>query len=159
MPQGTLRNPQPAMAHLTSRSLQEHPAAEPAATIRAGGHASRGPVPLAATGWVLGAILLLALAIRLFRLGSWSYWLDEVFTLIDAHQLHLVLDTYPLFYALERLVFETAGISETTARIVPAVLGAATPVLLYPWFRRFAGAPGAWIAVLLLVLSDRKSVV
>ncbi|MBA2565150.1 MAG: glycosyltransferase family 39 protein [Gemmatimonadetes bacterium] len=103
--------------------------------------------------WALGAIFLVGLALRLHQLGEWSYWLDEVYSVIDAFDVSQKLSRYPLFYALERGVFELLGVSQTTARLLPAVVGAVSLVLLYPWFRRFSGLPGAWVGLLLLAVS------
>jgi hypothetical protein len=48
---------------------------------------------------LLAAITLLALALRLYRLGEWSFWIDEVFTVnrIEFHysSLALMLENIP----------------------------------------------------------------
>ncbi|MBA2564900.1 MAG: glycosyltransferase family 39 protein [Gemmatimonadetes bacterium] len=113
------------------------------------GRARLGPTGIA----VSAALFALALAIRIYRLGEWSFWLDEVYTVIDAYHLRERLGGYPLFYTVERAVFELFGVSEFTSRIVPAVVGAVSVPLLVPWFHRFARRPGMWGSLLLLALS------
>jgi uncharacterized membrane protein len=117
------------------------------------GSASSPTPHRALAGWTLAGILFLALGLRFLHLGSWSFWIDEAWTIIDARSMTLTSKSYPLFYALERASFEMFGVSHTSARLVPALVGAVSCALLYPWFRRFAGFPGSWVATLLLAVS------
>ncbi len=133
--------PTPTAVPPAARSAPTEPEADPLASNRA------------LQAWILSGILLVAFCLRIFHLGSWSYWVDEAWTIIDARALTLTSKSYPLFYALERATFDLLGISHTTARLVPALVGAASCVLLYPWFRRFCGLPGAWVGLLMLAAS------
>lgn len=95
------------------------------------------PGPKGSVGALLGGCLLvglLALGIRLTRLGEWSLETDEAFTIHDA--LHALGSEggsrlrFPVGYAFERLVLGGAGsVDEFDARIGPAVVGSLTAPL------------------------------
>jgi hypothetical protein len=110
------------------RRLSAHPAVEPLA--------------------VLG-VSLLGLGLRLFRLGTWSFWGDEVFTLRFMDDGFRV----PLSTALIHWLTESLGVSEWSARLGPALIGAATIPLLYYPVRRAFGRPVALVFSLLLAVS------
>ncbi|MBL8694631.1 MAG: glycosyltransferase family 39 protein [Planctomycetes bacterium] len=116
-------------------------------------------------GWWLAVAALIALAatLRWLRLGEWSYWSDEAFTLSDAHAF--VAGTaetggpeHKLSFAVYGLYFEwlrSMGVfvDEFVARSLPAafgVLGVAATILLGA---RAAGHPGALFAGLLVAVS------
>ena len=44
-------------------------------------------------------------AIRLWRLGDWSFWADEVFTVQDAQNFPNVLTINPVVYGMVHFVF------------------------------------------------------
>lgn len=73
--------------------------------------------------WIGGLITLLAAAIRLFRLGTWSLWADEIFTIRDALHFPDTLTINPIPYAAVAGAIHLGGISEWSARIVPALIG------------------------------------
>lgn len=100
----------------------------------------------------LAAVTLLALGLRLFRLGEWSFWIDEVLT------VNYVLDGYrplsePTSFGLIALAFELYGVSDWSARLVPALIGVVTLPLIYFPTRRLFGPAAALLAVFLLALS------
>jgi hypothetical protein len=138
-----------------SSATRSTPTAVPPATRSAPAEPEADPLASnhALQAWILASILLVAFCLRILHLGSWSYWVDEAWTIIDARTLTLTSKSYPLFYALERATFDLLGISHTTARLVPALVGAASCVALFPWFRRFSGLPGAWVGLLMLAVS------
>ena len=106
--------------------------------------------------WVKAAGLsLVAAALRFFKLGEWSLWIDEGNTLWLTQYLSgkRPTDAYPLFFWLERLMVEIAGTGEFALRLMPALLGAATVPMTYLMFRRPAGERTAFWAALLLALS------
>jgi len=76
------------------------------------------------------ALFVLACAIRFFRLGHWSFWADEIATLRDAENLRAVIG-YPVGYALIGAWMRLWGVTEFTARFVPAVFGAVTVPVIY----------------------------
>lgn len=96
-------------------------------------------------------LLALGVLVRLFRLGTWSLWADEVATIRDAASLRTVIG-YPVAYALIGAVVRIAGESEFAARIVPALAGAAAVPLLYAaGYKMFSHRTGLLAAVCLVL--------
>ncbi len=112
---------------------------------------------------LLGAITLLAGVMRFYKLGEWSYWIDEIFT-INRAQIHFsdplfVIRNLPTSLWLPVSVIFTAvslaaaGVSEWSARLPAAVIGILSiPVLYFP-VRKLAGTATALIFTLLLAIS------
>ncbi len=100
-------------------------------------------------------LTLLAAALRFFKLGEWSLWIDEGNTLWLTEHLSgkRPTDAYPLFFWIERLMVEVAGTSEFALRLMPALLGVASVPLSYLLFRKPAGERTAFWGALLLALS------
>lgn len=106
------------------------------------------------------AIILLGLALRLYRLGAQSLWLDEAFSLWAASfPMHLSLQILvgdavhpPLFYLQLRLAM-LAGQDEFFLRLPTAFFGVAAIPLIYVVGRRFFGVGAGLLAALLLSLS------
>jgi mannosyltransferase len=105
----------------------------------------------------LVAITLLASLLRFYQLGAWSFWTDEIFT-VGRAQSSLNLDTIigtwpPISILLTGGALKLLGVSEWTARLVPAIIGIASiPVLYWPT-RNMLGITNARVAVLLLAIS------
>ena len=109
---------------------------------------------------ILAAITLLAGVLRLYKLGEWSFWIDEVHTLRDA-----ILVTpeefwdgprarYPLGFYLLRLIqpyLPSSG--EGFYRLPFAFFGIASVPMLGVVARRMVGVGPALLAALLLALS------
>jgi uncharacterized membrane protein len=105
------------------------------------------------------AIIVLAAALRLVRLGAQSLWVDEILTLIVAtpkpgfplgqlllHNIHGPLHTFVV--AMMRTVSE----NDAWLRLPSAVAGVAAVPLLYLWVRpRFGSRTALWSALLLAV--------
>ncbi|MGQ9628231.1 MAG: glycosyltransferase family 39 protein [Anaerolineae bacterium] len=110
--------------------------------------------------WWMVAIILLGLALRFYRLGAQSLWLDEAFSLwaasfpLDLSLQILVGDAVhpPLFYLLLRLTM-LAGQDEFFLRLPAAFFGVAAIPLIYVVGRRFFGVGAGLLAALLLSLS------
>ncbi len=107
--------------------------------------------------WLLAAITLLAALLRFYKLGVWSFWIDEVFTLRRA-QSSLNVETIvgnwpPLSVLLTGAAFKLMGVSEWTARLVPALVGIGTLPALYWPTRKVLGVANALLAMLLLSVS------
>ena len=104
--------------------------------------------------WALVAfITLLAAALRLYRLGAWSFDSDETFTLRDS--LHPTLtNPRPLFYFLNHyLVLPFHPLDELGLRLLPSVFGILAIPALYLVTRRLAGPRAALFTVLFLAVS------
>jgi mannosyltransferase len=113
---------------------------------------------------LLGAITLLAAVLRFYKLGEWSFWIDEIYTL-DRAQAHysspeLILKNIPptrywipISTILTAQIFNLIGISEWSARLVSSLIGIFTIPILYIPIKKISGHPTALIAMLLLAIS------
>ena len=99
-------------------------------------------------------IILVAVFLRFYKLGAWSFWADEIFTLYGAMDLSGVRG-YPVGYFLIGLVVRLAGlpISEFLARLLPALAGVASVPVLYVIGRGFCSRRTGLIAAGLLAIS------
>lgn len=105
-------------------------------------------------GLLLIAITLLAAALRFYKLGEWSFWIDEIYTLEDARETMLAFPTFqPLSEILVGSALRLLPVGEWSARLVPALAGIATVPALYALVRRAFGAAVALLAALLLAIS------
>lgn len=117
--------------------------------------------------FVVLAIVLLAVALRLYRLDEQSLWLDEflAFRHLQAPGLgaHItLLGTVapeqmgsPLYYILQYYSARAVGFSPERLRLLPVVISLAAIPLLYGLTRRLAGRKAARIAALCLALSPQ----
>lgn len=114
--------------------------------------------------WALAAITLLAAALRFYKLGEWSFWIDEIFT-INRAQIHYSTieriiqnipperNWVPVSVILTAGVLNGLGVSEWSARLVSVVIGVVSiPVLYFP-VKRLFGSATALMAALLLAVS------
>jgi mannosyltransferase len=113
---------------------------------------------------LLSSVVFLALVLRLYRLGEWSFWIDEIFT-INRAQAHYgslelmvqhvppMVSWLPLSFLFTGGTLSILGVNEWSARVIPAAIGVLSiPVLYFP-IRHLLGAKVAIIAVLLLAVS------
>lgn len=112
----------------------------------------------------LGLITLLAAALRFYKLGEWSFWFDEIFTINRASSQYS--DLYGLIrhlppaatwtppsFIFTGFVMNALGTSEWSSRLVPAVIGIISiPIIYFPTKKEFGTAVGL-ISVLLLAVS------
>lgn len=107
---------------------------------------------------LLAAIVLLATALRFYRLGQWSFWVDEIFT-VNRAQANLLEATSVQYWKQPPSLYLIAGalqllgVSEWSARLAPALIGIVSIVILYFPIRRVFGTIVALLAVLLLAVS------
>ncbi len=103
---------------------------------------------------LLAAIVAAAASLRFYRLGEWSYWIDEIYTVEGGiYVADWPVSRLPLSLLLTNLVMNGLGFSEWSARLAPAVIGIATlPALFFP-LRRLLGGTVALTAVMLLAVS------
>lgn len=113
---------------------------------------------------LLIAITLLASVLRFYKLGEWSFWIDEIFTINRAQAHYDSLEAIirnipptqnwiPLSVILTAGVLNILGPSEWSARFVPAVIGIISiPVLYFP-IKRLFSPNVSLVAVLLLAVS------
>ncbi len=105
------------------------------------------------------ALLVLILAVgavmRLYMLGTWSFWIDEIETLIRVQRGYTgdVNLMQPISTRLIGMALATLGTNEWNARIVPALFGIVSGAILFFPIRRLFGPSVALLAVLLLIVS------
>ncbi len=102
----------------------------------------------------VAGLTLLAAGLRLYRLGAWSFWGDEVITVGRARDF---LSLAPHHWSVTRLLtyfsFGIFGVSEWSARLAPAVMGAITVPVAYMLVRKVWGRGTALLAASLLGIS------
>lgn len=103
---------------------------------------------------LLMAITVLAGALRFYRLGDWSFWVDEANTMRKALDIASYdLASRPISLTLTHIALSTWGVSEWSARLTPALMGVASVPILYFPVRKLLGPAVALISVLLLAVS------
>jgi len=112
---------------------------------------------------LLAAITLLAAVLRFYKLGEWSLWIDEIFT-INRAEIHLndmaiflrnLPDTLwlPLSLIFTKFFLNLFGVSEWSARLAPALIGILSIPILYFSARKVIGSGAALVMALLLAVS------
>lgn len=112
---------------------------------------------------LLGAITLLAAALRFYKLGEWSFWIDELSStnraLAHYNNLEAIIRNLPTTFWLPLSlismggVFKVLGTSEWSARLVPAIIGIISIPILYFPIKRLFGTSIGLLAMLLLAVS------
>ncbi|MGE5265555.1 MAG: glycosyltransferase family 39 protein, partial [Acidobacteriota bacterium] len=105
---------------------------------------------------MLLAVLLLAFALRMARVGELRMWGDEAYSVYSAHR-SLVAITFegaendphpPLYYYLLHFYMRLAGASELALRFFSGFAGVATVALVYVTGKRLLRARVGWLAAL-----------
>ena len=103
---------------------------------------------------LLVVISLIAFALRFYKLGEWSFWYDESYTMRDVRNLQQLgyLDQQ-VSRTLIYLIVNALGVTEFNARLAPALIGVITiPILFFP-IRQMLGVGVALLASLFLALN------
>jgi 4-amino-4-deoxy-L-arabinose transferase-like glycosyltransferase len=109
---------------------------------------------------VLGIILLVGIGLRFFNLGTESYYIDEMFTVIEVRQsVHQLLtsgrlDQPPAYYLPFRLWVQIFGDAEAGTRSYSAVVGAGSIVLIYLLGRELFGKQVGLLAAALMSVTE-----
>ena len=103
---------------------------------------------------VLIGITIIAFMLRFYKLGQWSFWIDEIYTIDRAQSGNQALSLLtPLSVRLISLALATWSTSEWSARVAPALIGIISiPILFFPIKRMFDWKVGL-ISVSLLAFS------
>jgi len=102
---------------------------------------------------ILGGLIVLAIALRFWRLGDWNFQSTEMFTLRDSFTPQF-RNPRPLGYLLTYyLVKPFLPLNEFGLRLLPAIFGVLTIPALYFVSRRLVGARAALFGALLLTFS------
>jgi dolichyl-phosphate-mannose-protein mannosyltransferase len=104
-------------------------------------------------GVLLGCLILLAIALRFWRLGTWNLEGDEIFTLRDSLSPRFT-NPRPLLYFLNYYLVQPFGpLDELSLRILPAIFGVLAIPAFYLITRRLVGTRAALFGTLLLTFS------
>jgi uncharacterized membrane protein len=102
---------------------------------------------------IVGALTLLAAALRFYRLGAWGMDSDEVFMQRDSINLRLA-NPRPLMYALNHyLVQPLRPLDELGIRLLPAIAGVLAVPAIFLVARRLVGTRAALFSALLVTAS------
>ncbi len=103
---------------------------------------------------VIVAVTLLAAALRIYRLGSWSFWGDEIYTLRDSLTASWLVGPKPLLFFLNHyLVLPFKELDEIGLRILPALFGIAAAPVIYQLARWTLNARSGLFAALLVAVN------
>jgi Dolichyl-phosphate-mannose-protein mannosyltransferase len=111
-----------------------------------------GPQGLAAVV-ILGALTLLAAALRFYRIGAWGFDTDEIYMQRDSIDLHAT-NPRPLMYFLNHYVVRPfMPLDELGLRILPAICGVLAVPAFYLATRRLVGTRAALFGAFLVATS------
>ena len=110
------------------------------------------------TFFFLPAIIVLAFLLRIYRLGLYDLWFDEVLCAFQRFDLKnilngRILDSNPPLYFLILHFFTPQKTSEFILRLPSALFGTVTVFVLYGFAKRFFDEKTALISGLLLAIS------
>ena len=112
---------------------------------------------------ILAVIILLAAVMRFYKLGLWSMWIDEIYT-INRAQIHYnnpieVIQSLPntlwlpFSVILTKFFLSILGTNEWSARLASTIIGIVSVPILYLITRKFFGVWAALVSSLLLAIS------
>lgn len=116
---------------------------------------------------LLAIITLVAAALRFYKLGEWSFWIDELFQIRDGAYQGVKIDDFyavaglpgervhlgAISFLLVGMAVNWLGTSEWSARLFPALIGIASIPILYFPIRKIFGPAVALLSMFLLALS------
>jgi hypothetical protein len=103
---------------------------------------------------LLAGITLVAALLRFYKLGDWSFWGDEIFSVgFEEDGFNYSFLRRSLAGSMIHLATATLGTSEWSARLFPALIGMISIPILYFPIKRLFGASVAILASGLLAVS------
>jgi mannosyltransferase len=103
---------------------------------------------------LLAGITLVAAVLRFYKLGTWSFWGDEIFSVgFQEDGFNYSFLRHSLAGSMIHLATMTLGTSEWSARLFPALIGMTSIPILYFPIKRLFGASVAILASSLLAVS------
>jgi mannosyltransferase len=102
---------------------------------------------------ILGLITFVAALLRFYKLGEWSLWVDEALTLsVFEDGFNYSPFRQSLALSLIRIATASLGVSEWSARLVPALIGTLSiPILFFPIKKCFGKGVALSVIALLAV--------
>ncbi len=101
---------------------------------------------------VMIIVMVFAAGIRLWKLGDWSFWADEVFSIQAAQKFPAEITANPVMYMVIRFFTNTFGMNELGARLGPCIIGILSVPLVYWPAKRIFNTKVAMIACAFLVI-------
>lgn len=99
-------------------------------------------------------IMLVGVLLRTYKLGEWSFWGDEMFTVSGKEDgFNYTIFRQAISLVLIQKFVAVAGLNEWNTRIVPALVGVITIPILFYIVWKFFDIPTALVAALLLAIS------
>ncbi len=112
-----------------------------------------GPRRLSRGIWPLLIILVIAAAVRAWKLGEWSLWEDEEGSIYFSQNPSMPFPRFfPIFFLALRWVFGVTGVSVLAGRSLAAMIGVLGVGLVYVSFRRILPREERFLASLLVSL-------
>jgi uncharacterized membrane protein len=106
------------------------------------------------TYWLLTGLIVIAAVLRFYKLGEWSFWGDEMFTVGGREDgFNYTFLRQSLSLTLIQYTTTRFGLTEWTARLVPALLGILSIPLLYFPVKQIFGTATALVVGFLLAIS------
>ena len=108
----------------------------------------------------LGIIVFLGAALRIYNLGTESYWIDEMSTVIEGQQsiFQIItsgrLDQPPAYYFPFHLWLQMFGLSEVSTRLFSTLVGVVSIVLIYLVGQELFGREVGLFAGFLMAISE-----
>jgi mannosyltransferase len=109
---------------------------------------------------LLGIILIIGLALRLYDLGSESYWIDEMSTVIEGQQSITTmlasgrLDQPPAFYIPFHLWEQMLGTNEVSTRSFSVLTGIGSIILIYIIGRELFGKEVGLLSAFFMAITE-----
>ena len=102
--------------------------------------------------FILVLIVVLAAALRFHKLGEWSYWVDELYSLRASGRQFTEIINRP-FWIITKFSIDSFGVSAFTLRLFPCIFGILTIILLYFPFKAIFNKRVALMAIFLMTIS------
>lgn len=102
----------------------------------------------------LGSILLIAIFLRIYKLGEWSFWGDEYITVrraLDILESPVIFQSPSILFT--HIILKSFGVNEWYARIPAVIIGTITVPLFFWLVKRLVDTYVAIIASLLLAIA------
>jgi len=90
--------------------------------------------------------------IRFWKLGEWSFWADEIFSVQDALKFPETMNINPMIYLIIQNLISNFGISEWSARLGPCIIGIISIPIIYLFARSMFGVRTGIISALFLTI-------
>ncbi len=109
---------------------------------------------------LLGLFLLIGISLRLYDLGTESYWIDETFTVVEGQQsIQQILtsgrlDQPPAYFIPFHYWERIFGTSEVSTRSFSALAGIISIILVYMIGRELFGKPVGLLSAFLISISE-----